>query len=137
MHTPSFSTNYGCSLYLYFDLNDSLAITLLLEGATTLVHSGRKSVVGNSKVEEHISRQALTDVFQLQQHSQDPANLTEHKMEEHISRQALTDVFQLQQHSQDPANLTEHKMEVHITLRWLYITHSQALLTQGEPGSKG
>ena len=55
--------------------------SFLLKGATTLVHSGRKSVVGNSKVEEHISRQAIADVLQLQQHSQDPANITEHRLE--------------------------------------------------------
>lgn len=45
-----------------------------------LVHSGGRSVVGNSRVEEHISKQALTDVYELQQHSQEPANIVE-KME--------------------------------------------------------
>lgn len=45
-----------------------------------LVHSGGRSVVGNSRVEEHISNQALTDVYELQQHSQEPANIVE-KME--------------------------------------------------------
>ena len=48
--------------------------------------------MGNSKVEEHISRQAFTDVFQLQQHSQDPANLTEHKMEVHTKHITLRPV---------------------------------------------
>lgn len=37
-------------------------------------------MVGNSRVEEHISKQALTDVYELQQHSQEPANIVE-KME--------------------------------------------------------
>lgn len=46
-----------------------------------LVHSGGRSVVGNSRVEEHISNQALTDVYELQQHSQEPANIVEKKME--------------------------------------------------------
>ena len=45
-----------------------------------LLHSGGRSVVGNSRVEEHISKQALTDVYELQQHSQEPANIVE-KME--------------------------------------------------------
>lgn len=45
-----------------------------------LVHSGGRSVVGNSRVEEHISKQAFTDVYELQQHSQEPANIVE-KME--------------------------------------------------------
>ena len=46
-----------------------------------LVHSGGRSVVGNSRVEEHISKQALTDVYELKQHSQEPANIVENKME--------------------------------------------------------
>lgn len=38
-------------------------------------------MVGNSRVEEHISKQALADVYELEQHSQDPANLVENKLE--------------------------------------------------------
>ena len=50
-------------------------------GATTILHTGKKSVVGNSKVEEHISKQAHTDVYELEQCSQEPANFVKDKLE--------------------------------------------------------
>ena len=44
----------------------------------TIAHSGKKSVVGYSRVEEHISKQAF---YELEQHSQQPANCVENKLD--------------------------------------------------------
>jgi len=41
-----------------------------------------KSLVGSSKVEEHITNQAISDMHELQQFSQEPANCVSKKMEE-------------------------------------------------------
>lgn len=41
-----------------------------------------RSLVGSSKVEEHISNQAISDVHELQQFSQEPANCVSEKLEE-------------------------------------------------------
>ncbi|XP_063769816.1 DNA excision repair protein ERCC-6-like 2 isoform X2 [Pseudophryne corroboree] len=45
------------------------------------VHSNQ-NVVGSSKAENHMSRWAVRDVFELKQFSQLPANMTTHKIEE-------------------------------------------------------
>ena len=47
-------------------------------GAKTVIHSGHKAVIGNSRVEEHICRQA---VLEMDHNSQQPANLVNKKME--------------------------------------------------------
>ena len=47
----------------------------------TIAHSGGRSVVGNSKVEEHLSKEAQSAVFDQQQHSQEPANYASNKLE--------------------------------------------------------
>ena len=47
----------------------------------TIAHSGGRSVVGNSRVEEHLSKEAQSAVFDLQQHSQEPANYASKKLE--------------------------------------------------------
>ena len=46
-----------------------------------IAHSGGRSVVGNSRVEEHLSKEAQSAVFDLQQHSQEPANYASKKLE--------------------------------------------------------
>ena len=38
-------------------------------------------MVGNSRVEEHLSKEAQSAVFDLQQHSQEPANYASKKLE--------------------------------------------------------
>ena len=43
-----------------------------------MVHSGRKAVVGNSRVEEHISDQALLELGEC---SQQPANYVDQRLE--------------------------------------------------------
>ena len=48
-------------------------------GAKTIVHSGQKAVVGSSRVEEHISEQALQEA---DKHSECPANYVEHKLQQ-------------------------------------------------------
>ena len=50
-------------------------------GMITITHSGGQSVVGNSKVEEHLSKEAQSAVFDRQQHSQEPANYASNKLE--------------------------------------------------------
>ena len=47
----------------------------------TIARSGGRSVVGNSRVEEHLSKEAQSAVFDLQQHSQEPANYASKKLE--------------------------------------------------------
>lgn len=51
----------------------------LFPGAKTVVHSGRKAVVGNSRVEEHISDQALLELGEC---SQQPANYVDQRLED-------------------------------------------------------
>ena len=50
-------------------------------GMVIIAHSGGRSVVGNSKAEEHLSKEAQSAVFDKQQHSQDPANYASMKLE--------------------------------------------------------
>lgn len=46
-----------------------------------IAHSGGRSVVGNSEVEEHLSREAQSAVLDMQKNSQEPANYTSNKLE--------------------------------------------------------
>ena len=50
-------------------------------GMVTIAHSGGRSVVGNSRVEEHLGKEAHTAIFDAQQHSQEPANYASTKLE--------------------------------------------------------
>ena len=50
-------------------------------GVVTITHSGGQSVVGNSKAEEHLTKEAQSAVFDMKQHSQEPANYASTKLE--------------------------------------------------------
>ena len=64
-----------CSFYL---LCIYIELSFFHVGAKTVIHSGHKAVIGNSRVEEHICRQA---VLEMDHNSQQPANLVNKKME--------------------------------------------------------
>ncbi len=54
-------------------------------------------------------------------------------MEEHISRQAQADVFELEQHSQEPANYVDKKLKVSLCDLGgavIYITNSRTYPAQ-------
>ena len=93
------------------------------------MHSNHK-LVGGSKVEDHVSNAAIHDVFEMDQHSQQPANYNVptlddvsssdamkegkwggskggaggSKVEDHMSNAAIHDVFEMDQPSQQPVN---------------------------------
>ena len=54
---------------------------IMCVGVVTIAHSGGWSVVGNSKTEEHVTKEAQGAVFDMKQHSQEPANYASMKLE--------------------------------------------------------
>ena len=62
----------------------NLCVCVCIAGMVTIAHSGGHSVVGNSRVEEHLGREARSAVFDLQQYSQEPANYASNKLEVHV-----------------------------------------------------